>query len=510
MGVYRKKERSAKKKIPCRKPSKVVKTKCFKRRKSKHQVINHLKNVDMSHIDNLDPPTIELVPDSSSRNSMGWLAHIKTAQLNTSEVQTEDSTDKGCAMRLPTMTDLNFETKRDFENQAYKTKGSHSLPTMSDLQFQSQKVSKALSANANRSQNQVNKSKDASLCQNVKSSKASSQNFQNETEPRSESIDGSSEACLKEVVKNSSEDPVILENIGSLAEKTLDNSNGKTINCENCKELSSEVTRLNLLISGMQKNLDMKTNEMAGISKALEDQKVLNEDLKINLDKQIEKSELLTNQNFEEEIGNIFLVTSILDEETDEGKTKKLFKNCSDKKKNKMIEDSAKKLSEITKRLTQVKNRYLKVERKPRDSSNLVKRESLNKVCRKDKGIKRKSAKENTSESQGLLVPKRKRIKMEAKNRDSRSIRDVSNSSENTSEISQLKAHIIEYENRIETFNRSIQNFQDLIAEKDILVKSLRKDLEIEHSEKEKLKQKNLLLSEERDKQEQINAENLH
>merc|ERR1712179_347523 len=279
MGVYRKKERSAKKKIPCRKPSKVVKTKCFKRRKSKHQVINHLKNVDMSHIDNLDPPTIELVPDSSSRNSMGWLAHIKTAQLNTSEVQTEDSTDKGCAMRLPTMTDLNFETKRDFENQA-------------------------------------NKSKDASLCQNVKSSKASSQNFQNETEPRSESIDGNSEACLKEVVKNSSEDPVILENIGSLAEKTLDNSNGKTINCENCKELSSEVTRLNLLISGMQKNLDMKTNEMAGISKALEDQKVLNEDLKINLDKQIEKSELLTNQNFEEEIGNIFLVTSILDEET--------------------------------------------------------------------------------------------------------------------------------------------------------------------------------------------------
>jgi len=468
----------------------------------------------MSQLDNVYPPTVEPVADSTGQSSMGWLAHIKTAQLDTSEVQTEDSAGKDCTMRLPTMDDLNFQSNSDFENQAFKTRGSHSFPIMSDLNFQTEKVSKSLSVKKSSSQNQGNTSKDTNNpCINVMISKTSSQNCQNETDPRSELMEGSSEACLKEVVDNFFKDRVIQENIGSSTEKTFDISNEK-LKCEKCRELSSEVARLNLLLRAAQSN---QTNELTGIRKALEDQKVLNEELKINLDKQIEKNESLTNQNFEEEIGNIFLLTSILDEETDECKTKKLFRNCSDDKKNKMIEESSKKLSEITKRLTQVKNRYLKVERKSRDSSNVVKKESSNKVCKKEKRIKRKSAKENSSEPQGLLVPKRKRIKMEAKNRDLSNIRDTSNSNENTSEISQLKAHIIEYENKIETFNRSIQNLKDIIAErerdlieKDILVKSLRKDLEMEHSEKEKLKQKNLLLSEERDKQDQINAENLH
>merc|ERR1712243_184976 len=123
-------------------------------------------------------------------------------------------------------------------------------------------------------------------------------------------------------------------------------------------------------------------------------------------------------------------------------------------------------------------------------------KESCNKLVQSRKERKRKSPSEKASETQGLLVPKLKRIKLETKDRDFNNVKDSSISDENSIEINQLKSHIIEYENRIETFNRTIQNLQEL--------------LETAHSEKEKLKQNNLLLSEERDKLEQDNAKNLH
>ena len=498
--VYRKNEASARKKILCKKSRKLRRTKCFKRRKSKQQIVDHLEKVD-----NFYPPTTEHVPDRTSQNnSMGWLAHIKTAQLDSGE--TEDNRNKDCSMRLPTMGDLNFQTNSSFATQAYEAEEKLRLPTMIDLDFQTQKVSSALSVKTNTSSNQVNKSKDVHLAKHLQNSETSVQKYRKEIDPKST---GSTKVSPKAEVDNFSEKPVIFENTCSSMDKSLDNTT-RTLHCEKCKESSSEIKRLNLLISAIQNNLDTKTNELSNISKALDDEKLLNKDLKSNLDKQIEKSELLTNQKFEEELRNIFLESSILGRKIDEGRTKKLFQNPLNDEKTKMIEESTKKLAEISKKLSQAKNNFFKPERKLRESANLVIKESCNKLVQSRKERKRKSPSEKASEPQGLLVPKLKRIKLETKDRDFSNVKDSSISDENSIKINQLKSHIIEYENRIETFNRTIQNFQELIAEKDTLVKSLRKDLETAHSEKEKLKQNNLLLSEERDKLEQDNAKTLH
>jgi len=305
----------------------------------------------------------------------------------------------------------------------------------------------------------------------------------------SECIDGSSQGCLEETVhqiSNAELEAVSVENTQSAMEDAADKTSTET-ECGNCQGYQSELEKLKSVLSSVQNDLENTRKQYQDINKGLETQNTVSDDLKIRLNKHIEEVETLTNQKIEEEIKVIFLESSILGDNTEE-MSQKLFFKSSDKivKQNEMIEESRNRLFEMTKRLTRVENRFLNLKRKSKKDMKL---ESENSSTPIKKEIGSKPIHESIPTPQGLLVPKPKRLKLERQDQDLGQIMDFKMSTEKDNEITLLKSHIRDMTSRISTFNRCIQNYEELAAEKEVLVKSLHQDLDNKKTELEQFQQ---------------------
>jgi len=132
---------------------------------------------------------------------------------------------------------------------------------------------------------------------------------------------------------------------------------------------------------------------------------------------------------------------------------------------NKLFGESTKKLAHITRNITHFENKFKSLKRKISPIS--------------EKGY-HKPLQNNESNPEGLITPKPKKVKLERKDRSFTQI------TENASEIAILKSHVSELTSRISTFNRCIQNYEELVLEKEVFLKELNSEITTKNEESEK------------------------
>ena len=318
--------------------------------------------------------------------------------------------------------------------------------------------------------NMFQNTSDAAFDENGQSSLTSFQKCEQEYMKSSGNVEAISEGCLEEKVhgmEDAAAETSIRENAQcKILVSTMEND--RTDGCVNCEEFSSEIQNLAVL-----SNLQNTEKQNSKLNEAMEVQKKENDDLRNKLNKQIEEIEMLNNQKTEEEIKVLFLESSILGEHTEEVRTKMLFSKSSNKiaRQNKMIEESTKRLFQMTKKLTKFENQLTNLKRKSKESLQSDQQKSGKIFSQLKTEIDCKLNAEPIEATQGLLVPKPKRLKLEKKKKDD--LGQISAPDKRDNEITLLNSHVSELTSRISTFNRCIQNYEELVEKKRCLSKTL-------------------------------------
>lgn len=352
----------------------------------------------------------------------------------------------------------------------------------------------------------------------TQSSSTSFQKYQQENIKSSQCTAGNSQGCEEEKVHRMAKPPgeAILEEsdqdkekdsstyMSSPIEKETDNIE-QLNECIRCQEYGSEIENLKSILVLVKTELENTRKEYSDLNNAF---RIQNEE-NINLNKKLEESgeeiKKLTNHKIEEEIKVLFLESGILGEETDDEKSRMLFSKSSDKlvKSNKMFEESTKKLFQVSKKLAKFENQFLNLKRKSKDVIDLEPQAPREGSLNIKREVWVQSSFKPESSPQGLLIPKPKRLKLEKKDHVFSHIKEAVVSIEKDKEISLLKSHVSEMTSRLSTFNRCIQNYEELVSEKEVYVKNLNRDIESKNRELENYQQINKLLNEENNRLEE-------
>eukprot|EP00092_Neocalanus_flemingeri_P014137 GFUD01015251.1.p1 GENE.GFUD01015251.1~~GFUD01015251.1.p1 ORF type:complete len:815 (+),score=276.90 GFUD01015251.1:62-2506(+) len=251
--------------------------------------------------------------------------------------------------------------------------------------------------------------------------------------------------------------------------------------CIKCREFIAEIEHLKSVLDQVQNDLDNSRKNHSDNNKAF-----------IDLKKEIKK---LEEKKIEEEIKALFLESGISGDDTEEEKTRMLFSSNNNKiaENNKLMEESSRKLVKMAQRLTKFENQFKTLKRKSTSSSVKVERRDNTLVKIEAETV---SKIESNSSPVGLLMPKPKRLKLERQDFNFSQIKVDTISIEKDNEIALLKSHVSEMTSRISTFNRCIQNYEELAAEKELLVKDLNKEIEGKNKESENYQQINRIMNE--------------